>query len=89
MIITALGYAVVKTAVDGVKGWKTQMTNLGSETSITFKRDEVEVRFFLSIEGDRVTYKVFRNEIPVTKERELLSKEEVRDILASYEGGKE
>lgn len=89
MIVNRIGQEVIRTAINGVKEWKSSFMNLGDECSIDFKKENIKIRFFLGIDGDHVTYKIFKKEIPVTKEKNVLSTESVRDILAAYEGEKE
>lgn len=85
MIVNSIGYEVIKTAINGVKGWRTRFHNLGTRTGISFSKAEVEVVFLLNIEGGDVTYMIYRGNKPVTKEKEVLSRESVRDILGSFE----
>lgn len=65
-------FAILSRAVRGVKGFKADFRDCGSMLSISFIKGDVRLSFFLGKNGrSLVTYKIFYNEFPRTKEREV------------------
>lgn len=84
MVLNGIGLEVFKTAVNGVKGFKTNYSETGDMAHIIFTKENVQVMFYIPLGVGSITYKVFRNEQPVTKEKYVMAPSDVRDILSVY-----
>lgn len=75
-------FAVISKGINGVKGFRREFVNVKQMVVVNFKKKDTKLSFFLSRNGkDKVSYKIFYCDVPVTKEYEVMSVGILEDIF--------
>lgn len=79
MITNKVGVEVIKSAINGIKGFKTSCKEAGSLLCCIFKKGDYEIVFYLSLANNcKTTCKIFRCSQPITDEMAVLNVEAIR-----------